>query len=514
MSLLLKDRMFIKEIKIKNFKCFGDEETSLEFKVPDGASNGSGLNILIGENNTGKSTIFEAVSFLRNNIAEESIETVTNKNSSSKEKGFRVELCFSGDIDSIVGIFARADKKDLFAKHIYSKKNTRYLKFSRESNEHKKLILWDPTKSEYSHFGWIEAELKRLFELNFISPDSNPNDELSNKSSTLTGSLLKIVLKNISDIGSDEELSKAFDETFNNDSSDVRKELEKVERSAQEKLKEQYHDTKLKFQFDELKIDSFLKNIRIEVDDGVQTNLEQKGSGMKRAIVLALLQVYADMLSTHPDNSNIAKSFLLFIDEPEVCLHPLAQKSLLNSLMKISRTNQVFIATHSPYFFTHKDIKNSGLFIFKKDKKTHTVKVDPLDKKGKWKSLFPWGPSFSEISYRAYNLPTSEFHNELYGYLHSKIIDLVRKKEGNKEDKDIKRISTFDTYLQEEIGVSKFKKYKWPDSKKEEITLCTYIRHKMHHPENRDNTEYSERELKESIDVLVKAIKALDKIDK
>ena len=500
--------MFIKEIKIKNFKCFGDEETSLEFRVPDGANNGSGLNILIGENNTGKSTIFEAVAFLRNSISEDSIEAVTNKKPSSKEKGFRVELCFSGYIKSIIEVFAQGNKKDSFLKCIYNESNTECLKFSRESSEHKKLNLWNPTNSEYSNPSGIDAALKKLFELNFIWSDNNPNDELSYKSATLTGNLLKRILTNIEDTSSYKEFLEIFEKTFNNDSSDLRKELKKVESSAQEKLKEQYHNTKLKFQFDKLKSDAFLKNTRIEVDDGVQTNLEQKGSGMKRAIVLALLQVYADMLSTHPDNSNIAKSFLLFIDEPEVCLHPLAQKSLLNSLMKISRTNQVFIATHSPYFFTHKDIKNSGLFIFKKDKKTHTVKVDPLDKKGKWKSLFPWGPSFSEISYRAYHLPTSEFHNELYGYLHSRIIELVSEKEGYK---DIKRISTFDTYLKKEIEVSKCKQYKWPDSEKEEeITLCTYIRHKMHHSENKNNVEYSEEELKESIDILIKALEGLD----
>jgi hypothetical protein len=34
--------------------------------------------------------------------------------------------------------------------------------------------------------------------------------------------------------------------------------------------------------------------------------------------------------------------------------------------------------------------------------------------------LLPWSPSWSEINYFAYGLPTIEFHNELYGYVQEK----------------------------------------------------------------------------------------------
>ncbi len=58
--------MFIKKLRIKNFKCFDKDVRSLEFNIPDGKTSGSGLNIFVGNNNSGKSTIFEAVDFLRN----------------------------------------------------------------------------------------------------------------------------------------------------------------------------------------------------------------------------------------------------------------------------------------------------------------------------------------------------------------------------------------------------------------------------------------------------------------
>ena len=53
--------MFIKNLEVKNFNCFDNEIQSLDFSIPDGKTVGSGLNIFIGENNTGKSTIFEAI---------------------------------------------------------------------------------------------------------------------------------------------------------------------------------------------------------------------------------------------------------------------------------------------------------------------------------------------------------------------------------------------------------------------------------------------------------------------
>ena len=46
--------MFIKTLQIKNFKCFDNEVKSLDFNIPDGQTLGSGLNIFVGDNNSGK----------------------------------------------------------------------------------------------------------------------------------------------------------------------------------------------------------------------------------------------------------------------------------------------------------------------------------------------------------------------------------------------------------------------------------------------------------------------------
>ncbi len=55
--------MFIKSICLSNFKGFIGDNHQINFNIPDGTTLGSGLNIFVGENNSGKSSIFEAVDF-------------------------------------------------------------------------------------------------------------------------------------------------------------------------------------------------------------------------------------------------------------------------------------------------------------------------------------------------------------------------------------------------------------------------------------------------------------------
>ncbi len=56
--------MFIKSIIIKNLKCFAEDSEAIEFNVPDGKTEGSGLNIFVGENGTGKTATLEAINYL------------------------------------------------------------------------------------------------------------------------------------------------------------------------------------------------------------------------------------------------------------------------------------------------------------------------------------------------------------------------------------------------------------------------------------------------------------------
>jgi len=480
--------MFIKTLQIKNFKCFDNGSNPFDFNIPDGQTIGSGLNIFVGENNSGKSTIFEGIDFLRDNTSKD-LKDIKNKKSSSDDE-MSVEIVFTGKITDVIENFSQDNKKEVFKKYVYKNEGSEdeYFKLLRSSKNIKAIQLWNNVESKFKNEAGIDAPLKKLFETNFVWSDTNPNAQASFGATTICGNLLKEIVKKFEETEDYTKFSSQFHKTFNDEESGLRKELKSIEERTQKIFSEQFSDAKISFHFDELKIDSFFKNTKVEVDDGIPTYMEEKGSGMQRSVALALLQVYAEELIKHPENNAIVKPFFLFIDEPEICLHPQAQMKLLKAILELSKTKQIFIATHSPYFFKNPLFKNTGLFLFKKD---GSCKVEVQNIKDKNWGILPWSPSWGEINFHAYNLPTAEFHNELYGYL--------------QEQSGKISLADFDNYLKSDKNITEMKNYQ-RNGNTENITLCTYIRNQIHHPENTNNTKYTDEELQKSVELLIKAI--------
>ena len=109
--------MHIHSLKLKNFKGFYGE-SDLIFNKPNGNA-GSGLNIFIGENNCGKSTVLEAINFLRDN-SKKSHELLKFKDEVGRQNAHaEVEVVFEGDIENTVTSFAQMKKIDVFTSRIY-----------------------------------------------------------------------------------------------------------------------------------------------------------------------------------------------------------------------------------------------------------------------------------------------------------------------------------------------------------------------------------------------------------
>lgn len=54
---------------------------------------------------------------------------------------------------------------------------------------------------------------------------------------------------------------------------------------------------------------------------------------------------------------------VIVIDEPELSLHPAVQKRLMNKILEYSKTRQIILSTHSPYFISWDAIINGGTLI-------------------------------------------------------------------------------------------------------------------------------------------------------
>lgn len=478
--------MFIKSICLSNFKGFIGDNHQVNFKIPDGRTAGSGLNIFIGENNSGKSSIFEAVNFLRNGIKEDDVHRIKSKLSDGTQPNEAcVELAFCGNIQNAILCFAPENKQQTFNNAIDDEQR---LKAKRDTASCKKLYLWKNELQRYENSTGIDAPFKTLFETNFIWADTNPNDEATFGSATLCGLLLKEIAQAHINSPAYQRFRESFNEVFNSPNSDLRQQIATIEQKVQRIFTEQFGQADIHFKFDELKIDSFFKNTSIFINDGVDIPMSEKGNGMQRSVALALLQVYAEELA-HDEEQGQTKPFYLFIDEPEICLHPKGQTKLLEALLEISKTKQVFLTTHSPYFLVTPQLSNVGLFIFRKEGITNIVEDASLEK------MFPWSPTWGEINFKAYKLPTVELHNELYGKLQ---YDSGRFNENGFEqwlqDKNIQRTKQ---WIRERNGVAQTPT---------DVTLQTFIRNHIHHPENRQNTLYTEDELKQSIEEMIRLL--------
>jgi putative ATP-dependent endonuclease of OLD family len=96
---------------------------------------------------------------------------------------------------------------------------------------------------------------------------------------------------------------------------------------------------------------------QLHLDDGLKTLAEKKGHGLQRAVIFALVRAWAKALrpaaesgATRPRQAS--ESAIFAIEEPELFLHPHAQRQLLASLAEIAESpeHQVLISTHSTHF--------------------------------------------------------------------------------------------------------------------------------------------------------------------
>lgn len=218
------------------------------------------------------------------------------------------------------------------------------------------------------------------------------------------------------------------------------------------------HEIKIKFKINANKLTFLIEDKDVKYN---AKTTSQRSDGFRQFISFLLTlsaQNYTDEL----------QNTILLLDEPETHLHPTAQLNLLNELIKIStdkKNNVVLFATHSNYMIDKNNIDRC----YKTFKKKNSTKFEKI----------PSGhSSYSEVNYEVFDVVTSDYHNELYGYIECELKEELDKIEKNKT---------------------------WNNEKTKKITkesLPTYIRHSIHHPENTSNKKFTDAELKKSIQLL------------
>lgn len=105
----------------------------------------------------------------------------------------------------------------------------------------------------------------------------------------------------------------------------------------------------------------FSRGVSLKIDDGVITDVLDKGHGLQRSVVFGLLQMLMNTYRQDADgNAELERPIILGFEEPELYIHPQSQRLIYNVLKEFSGvqadgepavgTDQVIYSTHSPAF--------------------------------------------------------------------------------------------------------------------------------------------------------------------
>lgn len=470
---------------IKNFHSIEDET----FDIAE--VDGTHTFTLIGINESGKSSFLKAVSLIDNddekvifpkdyfdeaksinvtlNYQLEAQEEKELKNALT-EKGFEKDIFSKVKIDK-VAVCATFDPAANAPKKVFDQITFQKKIFEDYTLQGDKPVKKDPqqTQEDFDLEKYFEAQLPKYFwkiahRIVFWKSDSKHliNEQINLDTFAADSENTSIPLVNcfeLAGVGQDDIATQIA--KLKTDPAEINNLQEKLGDKVTAHIKKVWpnHPVKIKFQ-----IDNSLLSFLVE-DDKVKyksKTTEQRSDGFRQFISF-LLTISAESATNQLSNS------LLLLDEPETHLHPQAQEYLKDELIKITRNDEnniVFFATHSNYMIDKDHIERCFRVSKQSNRKTKLEKFEAGQK------------SYAEVNYEVFDIVSSDYHNELYGFL---------------EDVDGTKLD----------GLEKSKK--WKNKKTngtEDVSLAKYIRHSIHHPENTLNAKFTPKELQESIEKL------------
>lgn len=523
--------MKLKSIAIKNFRCYKD---TVKIELDD-------LTAFVGKNDAGKSTILEALDIFFNE-GDGVVKIDENDINRECKNSGDLETCFTAtftdlpdevDVDAgnkttlkgeyllnqagelvVVKKYSNGTGKvktflnayhpqngeccDLLGKNNSNlKKQVEGLKLEcdKTKNAEMRRAIWECYKDDLQ-LGDTEVDIskgdgiKSIWEkLKLYLPSYSlfrADRENSDKDSEVQDPIKEAVKQIIQ--SQREELSKISEE--------VTKYLKDVSARTLEKVKEMNPEIATSLHPtlpDKLKWEDVFKGVSIVGDKDVPLN--KRGSGIRRLILLSFFRAEAERKQSEKNSAGV----IYAIEEPETSLHVDHQKKLIEAFSMLSKQDniQILLTTHSGNVVKMLDFSNLRI-VQEENGKREIINAQ--------KNILP-RPSLNEINYCVFGGESAvEFHNELYGYLQAKAI-LEDNKNYFEED--------FDKWLKQK-GLQQSEQWikieKNGQTKTENRTLSTFIRNSIHHPENTKNKEYTDEELRQSIDGMIKIFMSLDEM--
>lgn len=219
---------------------------------------------------------------------------------------------------------------------------------------------------EATNFLGLKSVASGIFgEVYFIPAVKEASDDFTSKDSSVFGKMYSDVVALMSESNDEwkttkENLGKLF-ETLNKKDKDgnVNEGRPKQLSDFEEELATELvtWGARVDIEISSPDIESVFKaNTQVWVDDGVRTDIKRKGHGLQRALTVALIQVVAKRAIAAAANNGdegegarkVSNSRYFIFEEPELYLHPQAQRSLFDSFVNLSESgSQVILCTHS-----------------------------------------------------------------------------------------------------------------------------------------------------------------------
>lgn len=205
----------------------------------------------------------------------------------------------------------------------------------------------------------------------YVAAVKDLRDDIKTTESTPLGKILSILLPVVESQLPDaqslfDQLNQSLNPVIQPDgtiSDDRIEDLKHVESTVERFVRESFADVSLRIEIPPPELKSIFSATRIHADDGVEGLIDTKGDGLRRAVVFSILRAYVELNGIPPgvgpeeesatasQGQAIESNYLLLFEEPELYLHPEAQKILFEALRVFAGHHQVLVTTHSPSFF-------------------------------------------------------------------------------------------------------------------------------------------------------------------
>lgn len=341
--------MYLSNIKLWNFRKFGsDVVTDFSTNPHLDLNLNKSLNVIIGENDSGKSAIIDAIKLVLKTHSYDYIR-VDEKDFYKDSNRFRIELTFEGLVPNEAKNFT-----EWLGWNGTGEEVKPFLKLNYDVKRQADKILPTDVKAGVDEGGYLlTAEAKEYLKVTYLKPLRDAENELIAKRNSR---LSQILLGDEAFKGKEDnnELLKIFE--------GLKEKLEyffnELDETDQPKIGKQIKD----------KIDGYIKGFYgndYETEFGATSNdiksilekltLSLKGESNPGLGTLNRLFMAAELL--HLNKSNWSGLRLGLIEELEAHLHPQAQMQVIESLQKLD-TIQLILTTHSPNLASKVKLEN------------------------------------------------------------------------------------------------------------------------------------------------------------